>query len=230
MLKKLFVCGMLLALMLFALIPAGAEEAAGYDTLFFGRYEQDNDPENGPEPVEWLILDRQDGRALLLSRFALEAHRFHTRDVKVQWDKCQLREWMGTEMFSALFTPEEQEAVLLTHLTAEKHPRFHTDPGGDTDDRIFLLSIQEVEKYFPDQASRTVQPTPYARLTTHAHVEKNGNTGWWLRTTGHSADDEARVSSIGKFINFQVNWRFDTVRPALWVDLMLLPDAESQPS
>ena len=63
-----------------------------------------------------------------------------------------------------------------------------------------------------------------------ALVEKNGNTGWWLRTTGHSADDEARVSSIGKFINFQVNWRFDTVRPALWVDLTLLPDAESQPS
>ncbi len=210
-----------LAMALFLLIPAAGrmEEDPGFETVFFGRYEQDNDLENGPEPVEWLILDRQEGRALLLSRYALEAHRFHSRDVKVQWDSCELRQWMSEEMFPTLFTEKEREAVLLTHLTAMRHPRFSTHPGEDTDDYLFLLSIQEVEQYFPTRDSRTVKPTPYCKLTSRAHVEKNGNTGWWLRTTGHSADDEARVSSIGKFINFQVNWKYDTVRPAFWGDL-----------
>ena len=228
--RRFFFFLLSLLIFLIPLLSASAGEASSPETLFFGRYEQDNDPDNGPEPVEWLILDRAEGKALLLSRFALEARRFHGQNVPVQWDKCQLREWMNADMLTALFTEEERAAVLLTHLTAQKHPRFSTDPGGDTDDYLFLLSIQEVETYFPDQASRTVQPTPYARLTTHAHVEKNGNTGWWLRTTGHSADDEARVSSIGKFINFQVNWRFDTVRPALWADLSLIPSEESPAS
>ena len=33
----------------------------------FGVYEQDNDLTNGKEPIEWLVLDVQDGEDLLLS-------------------------------------------------------------------------------------------------------------------------------------------------------------------
>ena len=41
------------------------------DVLAFGHYEQDNNPDNGPEPIEWIVLDVQDGKALLLSRYGL---------------------------------------------------------------------------------------------------------------------------------------------------------------
>ena len=34
----------------------------------FGSYEQDDDFDNGPEPIEWMVLDHQDGRTLLLAR------------------------------------------------------------------------------------------------------------------------------------------------------------------
>ena len=42
----------------------------------FGRYEQDNDLTNGPEPIEWIVLDVVDGektKALLLSKYGLDA-------------------------------------------------------------------------------------------------------------------------------------------------------------
>lgn len=49
----------------------GAALAAG-DCVAFGRYEQDNDSSNGPETIEWTVLDVQGDQALLLSRFPLE--------------------------------------------------------------------------------------------------------------------------------------------------------------
>lgn len=30
------------------------------DHIFFGKYEQDVNRENGPEPLEWRVLDKQD--------------------------------------------------------------------------------------------------------------------------------------------------------------------------
>ena len=32
------------------------------DILTFGRYEQDDNEENGPEEIEWIVLDAKDGR------------------------------------------------------------------------------------------------------------------------------------------------------------------------
>ena len=41
------------------------------DYISFGSYEQDNDVTNGKEPIEWLVLDVQEGKAKILSRYAL---------------------------------------------------------------------------------------------------------------------------------------------------------------
>ena len=46
--------------------------AAVGSVVTFGRYEQDNDLSNGPEPIEWTVLDVRDGKSLLISRFGLE--------------------------------------------------------------------------------------------------------------------------------------------------------------
>ena len=214
--KRRALAGLLCLLLLGSLTPAGAEELKPGDRLFMGVYEQDNNPENGPEPVEWLVLDAEEERVLLLSRYCLETRPFHSQPGVMQWDGCELRQWMNTEMLNALFTPEEQERVLLTHLEALPHPRFTTDPGGDTDDRLFLLSIQEVAKYFTTKSARQARATKAARAHG-AYSSQSGHCGWWLRTTGHSPEDEARVSSLGTFVNYKVEYRKDTVRPAFWM-------------
>ena len=36
------------------LLPCRAAEKG--DTVTFGRYEQDNNPGNGPEPIDWIVL------------------------------------------------------------------------------------------------------------------------------------------------------------------------------
>ena len=39
------------------------------DSFTFGSYEQDNDLNNGTEPIEWQVLAIENNRALLISRY-----------------------------------------------------------------------------------------------------------------------------------------------------------------
>ena len=55
-------------------------------TVTFGNYEQGD----GQAPIEWVVLDRQEDRALLLSKYALDAKPFHeVEDRNVTWaERC----------------------------------------------------------------------------------------------------------------------------------------------
>ena len=199
---------------------AASEIPSVGDLVAWGRYEQDNDLENGPESVLWRVLARRGTTVLLFSDAGLDARKFHHDNMPVQWSDSDLRAWLNHDFLQQLLSEEEQTAVCVSHLKALPHPRFPTDPGRDTDDLIFLLSMQEVERYLPEPDDRLCVCTPYAKASG-AYRGENGMSGWWLRTTGHSADDEARVSTEGHFVNYDVDWGKDVVRPALWVDAAL---------
>ena len=101
--KKIFSLMALIALIAFA-ICAQAEaldSASVADTVAFGNYEQGN----GQAPIEWIVLDRQEDRALLLSKYALDAMSFHeVEDWNVTWADCTLRSWLkaaGVQMGQA---------------------------------------------------------------------------------------------------------------------------------
>ena len=49
------------------------------DILTFGRYEQDGIRGNGAEDIEWLVLDVQGNKALLLSRYALDSQPYNKK-------------------------------------------------------------------------------------------------------------------------------------------------------
>lgn len=61
------------------------------DTVRFGSYEQDNDVSNGTEAIEWFVLDKQDGKFLLLSKKALGAKLYNEGMEDVIWETCTLR-------------------------------------------------------------------------------------------------------------------------------------------
>ena len=42
------------------------------ETVYFGHYEQDNNLSNGKEPIEWIVLDVQNGKSFLLTIVSLE--------------------------------------------------------------------------------------------------------------------------------------------------------------
>lgn len=197
------------------------------ERVFFGSYEQDYNTTNGREKIEWLVLTKKDSKVLLISDKALDCRPYNTSYVDITWETCSLREWLNGAFLNAAFSAEEQAMIADTSVSASKNPKYSTAPGNATTDKVFLLSINEANRYFDsDEASQCV-PTAYATTNGAWRRSDTYTAGgfatclWWLRSPGGNQnrgaviDDAGTVSCYG----YGVNYERGGVRPALWINL-----------
>ena len=203
------------------------------DVVVFGTYEQDNDTSNGAEDIEWHVLAKEDSRVLVISKYALDCQPYNEECEEVTWESCTLRTWLNETFLNAAFSAEEQAAIAQTTVTADKNllsernPIFeyikfnNTDPGNATIDKVFLLSIDEAEKYFSSDSAWQCKPTDFA-VANGAYENDTGNCWWWLRSPGFNQVYAANVSNGGALNYFGsiVNDDHNAVRPALWINLV----------
>ena len=197
------------------------------DTYTFGAYEQDNSTSNGKEAIEWTVLDKDGMSLLLISKQALDCQQYNTSYTDVTWESCSLRKWMNGTFLNKAFNAEEQAQIQNTTVSADKNPEYNTNPGNATTDKVFLLSINEVEKYFNSDEARKCAPTAYAKAqgayTSDSYKTASGaaTCWWWLRSPGNYQDSAASVCNVGSVSYFgdDVNYDNDAVRPALWINL-----------
>lgn len=225
--KKLL-CALIVLLLAFPPVvwaEASSAPAAG-DILLFGRFEQDNDLENGPEPIEWLVLEVREGEALLLSLRGLECLPLVTESFRNFWQDCSLRAWLNGDFMASAFTTEEQAAVRLAAVANgadQSPPQISMTGGADTEDHVFLLSYAELMRYFPAREARACRPTPYAAARGVVSHVRTGNCDWWLRSPGQSGSGRAAVVTLDvadfdvMYVDFTSKQR--AVRPAMWVEL-----------
>lgn len=196
------------------------------DTLTFGVYEQDNNESNGKEKIEWFVLDKKDSAVLLISKYAIECRPFNTDYAAVAWDACTLRKWLNEDFINEAFNESERARIKTTPVVAAKNPSYDSNPGNDTEDHIFILSIDEAEKYFVSNEERMSEATERASadgLWIGAYSQQLANGGntvmWWLRSPGGSDRYAAAVrngGAVGRYGN-AVNELFCGVRPVLWL-------------
>ena len=227
----------LVALALFVLcLSAGCAEnpidpnaiAIG-DIVTFGCYEQDRVQNNGSEPIEWIVLDIQDGKALLLSKYALDAKQYHEELNPITWEACTLRTWLNTDFMEAAFNETERQAILLTDVDNSVEQGCATwaevPSGNNTQDYIFLLSYHEAfELYFSDREPRICTLTDYTRANGGNHesdIEIDGKPAgyWWLRSPGCDSMSATIVFYDGGYTGNDVDDSAAAVRPAFWLNL-----------
>ena len=190
------------------------------DTIIFGAYEQDNDTSNGKEGVEWLVLDVKDGKALVISKYALDCKQYNTSYTDITWETCTLRKWLNNDFINAAFSGDEKAMIPTVTVSADKNPDYSTNPGKATQDQVFLLSITEANKYFSSDSARRCEPTDYA-VANGAWESNRGNCWWWLRSPGYYQYYAAGVNYGGDVYENDdfVYHAGSAVRPALWIDL-----------
>ena len=156
-------------------------------------------------PYKWQVLDVQDGKALLLMDGLLKnPRRYHDKFEPVTWENCSLREWLNKNWLARKFSCREQAAVAAIEPGNSDNPEYGTHGGKSTIDRVFLLSIDEYEKY--------------------RDVINSTASWWWLRSPGSTSNGTARVGRDG-YLNMRggnVFWSGGVgggVRPAMWVGL-----------
>ena len=194
--------------------------AGAGETVYLGSFEQDNNPENGKERIEWIVLDNDGEKALLISRYGLEVKAYNETYGKITWENCTLRAWLNEEFYNDAFTEEEQERILTTRVKAEDNMVTGTEAGNNTKDRIFLLSISEAGTYFGSNKARQCFCTEYVKGQDIYLSEYNNACWWWLRSPGQNTSnaacvcDDGTVTADGDNVDL-----YDTaVRPVLWVN------------
>ena len=190
--------------------------------LTFGHYEQDEDLTNGQEPIEWIVLDVDEANhmAFLVSKCCLETRVVYPERVPMYWGASTLREWMNGEFLNAAFTPEEQEKIVTT-TGRNEYPHGMKGAVADTEDKLYLLSHEEILHYFPEQSSRMAYATEHAKAQGCTIGETTGACRWWLRTTGARKMDMWGVRVDGRLTAYgmqDVDWPTNTVRPVFWMD------------
>lgn len=199
----------------------------------FGTYPQTKAGKDAT-PIEWLVLARDGDKALLISRYGLDAQPYNKDHTSVTWETCTLRTWLNGTFYNKAFSSAEQAAILTTNVDNSKNQCYSgwsTSSGNNTQDKVFLLSYAEANKYFGvtyDNSSNTksrVAPTAYAIAQGAWTSSSNKTTDstyagwWWLRSPGTYQDYAAIVYFVGSLDFNYVDSDSGSVRPALWVNL-----------
>ena len=201
-------------------VPSLSSNITVGDVVKYGSYEQDNNQANGKEAIEWLVLDKQDGKAFLISKYCLDSRRYN-RDTAITWENCELRDWLNDEFYNCAFSEVQRQNILTTtvHTPDTPTPWDPIDGGNDTLDKLFLLSVDEANQYFPDDRARRTVATAYA-VAKGAVVDKNYSY-WWLRSPGDESHFVSYVGNSGAVDNTgrSIGVSYVAVRPAMWVTL-----------
>jgi hypothetical protein len=116
--------------------------------LLFGHYEQDGNTSNGPEPIEWIILDTNENGALLLSRYLLDCVPYNTECTNVTWETCTLRSWLNNDFLNTAFSDAEHDIIISSYVINNSNTYYNTTGGADTYDKLFCLSTDEIINYY----------------------------------------------------------------------------------
>lgn len=222
-------------------VSSGSSEFAGAkqgDVIKFGSYEQDNNPDNGNEPIEWIVLSKSDTELFVVSKYALDCKEYNDEYCEVTWETCTLRKWLNDEFFNSAFGKSEQSSILTTTLKNENNIKYTSINGGnDTKDKVFLLSLNDMintDYGFSKDTDefdicRRCAPTDYAIAQgVYASEDNFYNTAdndspcnWQLRSPGISEKYAAYTGTSGSVVygGSSVSYKKHGVRPAIKISL-----------
>lgn len=184
------------------------------NTVIFGIYEQ-NPLLEGKEKMEWIITEKIDDSAMLVSKYAIEAYGF-SADPSA-WSKSALRTWLNSTFYDQSFTRAEKRLLLRKSVTT-----IYTDAEGAEkvdicEDFAFVLSENEATRYFKTADERFAPATEYLK-TRNVYVNPdNGMAHYWLRSLAPNGEimyvnGSGTINQSGKDSNTVM-----AVRPAIWV-------------
>lgn len=206
------------------------------NTVVYGMLEQDNNFDNGPEPLEWIVLTCDGENSLVITRDAVVLYRFGIFTVQPQWTGCEARVLLNENFIESTFTEEECARILFAKVDdAMSYPH-------ERGDRLFLLSEEEYVSYLAGMDGARAAYTPFVRATMEARLQSlagkksvridelisrnaQAKEAWWLRTALEYVDTYdggmgtiavEQVLSDGTIKSDDPGYTA-ALRPAMWV-------------
>lgn len=184
------------------------------DTITFGSYPQSDISGDKKEPIEWLVLEKNDKEMLLLSKYILDCKCYNDEQKDVTWETCTLRKWSNSTFYNKAFSGKEKKKIIKSNVVNKDNSECGTSGGNDTKDYVYSLSIEECRKYFGNGDTNkrlATKGTKYAKnvdnhgnnlWVSDATEWDGGNSGFWLRSPGDFQDFAAVVRTDGSVNTF----------------------------
>ena len=153
------------------------------------------------KPLLWRVLDREGDKRLLLAEEIVARQPYNKEYDNTYWQTSTLRRWLNQAFFQKAFSLKERSRILNTRLKNPPNPRYLTAGGGDTVDKLFLLGLDQLERYLPTDAQRAM------------------GQWWWVRSPGLNILSAASVYEDGSIYDTGINIHYADggVRPAMWI-------------
>ena len=157
---------------------------------------------------QWRVLDIKDGKALLLSDQILATSAYGEHSA---WEECELRRFLNEQFYVNSFSAAEQARIAEVEALG----------------RIFLLSAEEVVRYFGDSGQLASGKMYIDDEFNAARAAYDGSSGaaswWWLRAPGDTANTAVCVGDDGCIYVYghgvTTGAGAGGVRPALWAEI-----------
>ena len=142
----------------------------------FGKYEQDNNLNNGKEPINWILLDRDSNSMRLISEYVLDCYPYyHSNDVDIL-------NWFKTEFAKEAFLSDEEASIIQYSLLSEED--------------VSQLLTKKQRKGIPTKYALQ-NGAKYATFASVSGGKINWNAGtadycyWWINEGAYYTDDKA---------------------------------------
>ncbi len=172
--------------------------------IILGRYEQDNNLQNGPEPLEWVVISKNEdsGYVGIVTRYVIDAVTYgRSNDV---WGSSNIRKWLNEDFYNNAFNENEKSNILTTAIKG-------TNGEVQVRDYVFLLSSSETKKYLSEgNKYRLGIPTEFARSIDGFSVSSDGTAAWRTR------DPNKKIGQTGKEEKTSANVAMG-IRPAVYI-------------
>lgn len=123
-------------------IGKGSHVMLGRYTIFDGRV----------APLGWFVRERRGNDFLLISDLIIDTCKYNNAFGETTWEQSDLRAFLNGEFLEKTFSARERERLIArTRLQNASNKDFaYSNGGNDTVDQIFVLSIEEAQRYYVD--------------------------------------------------------------------------------
>lgn len=197
-------------------VPETTVDPEPFETIKFGKIEQDDNPVNGKDDIVWYVLKRENGKVLLMSKYILDCKIMNEKSEDATWKESTLRTWLNGEFLNVAFTAEDQAKIVPASL------------DNDVNDKVFLLSMEELRQLIPEEQERVAPYTDCAKKNGAESTNDSARTvldepsfTWWLRAPGASAPrayyvNQNGVPSVASSSSYANTMNYG-VRPVIWL-------------
>lgn len=152
------------------------------------------------EPIEWRIIEENDDEIFLITENIIDTRAYDSRSGPIIWKDCSSREWLNTTT-EAGFLGMACSGDLVTLIKDTTNQNYdnapdYTSGGTETTDKVFLLSIPQINTLVKGTVDRIAVNTDYA-ARVGGSLGKGTADWWWLRSLGTGLYRSSAITHAG---------------------------------